>query len=62
MLSRRILILAILVLCPDLVQADSVPLILATGELKNAPRQPQAFVTDDGTVDVVCAADKTTEK
>ena len=57
MMSRRILIWAILVLCPNLAQAESTPLTLATGELKNAPRQPQAFVSGEGTVDVVYAVD-----
>ncbi len=57
MMSRCMLIWAILLLCPHLVRAESTPLTLATGELKNAPRQPQAFVSNDGTVDVVCGVD-----
>ncbi len=49
------LILVMLVLCPNLGLADSSPIILATGDSKHAPRQPQAFVSVDGTVDVVFA-------
>lgn len=55
MLIRSLLAWAVFVLCPCVLWADSAPQVLAQGQGQSGPKQPQAFVSTDGTVDVVFA-------
>ena len=46
---------AVVALSPSILWADSTAQVLAEGQGPNGPKQPQAFVSADGTVDVVFA-------
>ena len=55
MWNRSLLVWAVVALSPNLLLADSAPQVLAEGQGQSGPKQPQAFVSGDGTVDVVFA-------
>lgn len=54
-MSRFMLMWTMAVLCPTILFAEGTPQVLARGQGTNAPKQPQAFVAADGTIDVVYA-------
>ncbi len=55
MLNRFVLVWSVMALSPTWLWAESAPQVLAEGQGQNGPKQPQAFVSADGTVDVVVA-------
>ena len=55
MLSNPLLVGAVLALCTGILWADETPQVLAQGSGTNGPKQPQAYVSSDGIVDVVYA-------
>lgn len=55
MLSRSVLVWAAMALSPSILWADSAVQVLAEGQGQSGPKQPQAFVSADGMVDVVFA-------
>ena len=57
MLCRQLLsVIAVIVFCNGLSAEDFKPLLLAEGSGADAPKQPQAYVSEDGSIDVVYAA------
>lgn len=55
MLIRSLLVWAAIIVSPSVLWADSASQVLAQGQGQTGPKQPQAFVSTDGTVDVVFA-------
>ena len=55
MWNRFVLVWAVLALSPSILRADLAPQVLAEGQGPSGPKQPQAFVSADGTADVVYA-------
>ncbi len=55
MFIRSLLAWVVLVISPCVLWADSAPQVLAQGQGQSGPKQPQAFASTDGTVDVVFA-------
>ncbi|OYW24498.1 MAG: hypothetical protein B7Z55_02000 [Planctomycetales bacterium 12-60-4] len=55
MLNRFVLVWSVVALSPTWLGAESAPQVLAEGQGQNGPKQPQAFMSADGTVDVVVA-------
>ena len=55
MWNRSLFVWAVMALSPSVLWADSAPQVLAEGQGQSGPKQPQAFVSADGTVDVVFA-------
>jgi len=53
---QLLLVIAVIVFCRSLSAEDFKPLLLAEGSGADAPKQPQAFVSEDGNIDVVYAA------
>lgn len=53
MVNRLLMAWTLVAACTNLVLADDPPQVLAQGQGANSPKQPQAFVSPDGTVDVV---------
>lgn len=55
MLNRFVLVWSVLACCPAILCAEGAPQVLAKAQGANFPKQPQAFVSDKGVVDVVYA-------
>lgn len=59
MLIRSVLVWSVMALSSCILRADSSPQVLGEGQGQSGPKQPQAFVAADGTVDVVFAVGDT---
>ena len=55
MWNRTVLVSAVMAVSHSMLWADSGPQMIAEGQGPSGPKQPQAFVSTDGTVDVVFA-------
>ncbi len=53
---QLLLVIAVMICCQSLSAEDFKPLLLAKGSGADAPKQPQAFVSEDGSIDVVYTA------